>query len=143
MSLESLSNTELLEYIPEDQRSGLSTKRDKINWIKKNRAFTPPTLITNTNSDNTNSDGDNKPNSDSNSSDSDSNSVSDNTNSDNGTEYRNCLVGARERKEKGKLKLCPEGYCTAKLKFEVYPSAYANGWAAKNYKGKGGTWKNC
>jgi len=23
----------------------------------------------------------------------------------------------------------------------VYPSAYANGWAAKNYKAKGGGWK--
>ena len=31
----------------------------------------------------------------------------------------------------------------AKRKFDVYPSAYANGWAAKNYKSKGGTWKNC
>ena len=31
----------------------------------------------------------------------------------------------------------------AKKKFKVYPSAYANGWAAKNYKGKGGTWKKC
>tara|TARA_Y100000996_G_scaffold313069_1_gene249301 strand:- start:1663 stop:2418 length:756 start_codon:yes stop_codon:yes gene_type:complete len=31
----------------------------------------------------------------------------------------------------------------AKKKFDVYPSAYANGWAAKNYKSKGGTWKNC
>lgn len=28
----------------------------------------------------------------------------------------------------------------AKQKFDVYPSAYANGWAAKWYKGKGGTW---
>ena len=31
----------------------------------------------------------------------------------------------------------------AKKKFDVYPSAYANGWAAKNYKGKGGGWKKC
>ena len=31
----------------------------------------------------------------------------------------------------------------AKKKFDVYPSAYANGWAAKNYKGKGGGWKVC
>jgi hypothetical protein len=31
----------------------------------------------------------------------------------------------------------------AKSKFSVYPSAYANGWAAKNYKGKGGGWKTC
>jgi hypothetical protein len=31
----------------------------------------------------------------------------------------------------------------AKSKFDVYPSAYANGWAAKNYKEKGGGWKKC
>ena len=31
----------------------------------------------------------------------------------------------------------------AKAKFDVYPSAYANGWAAKNYKSKGGGWKTC
>jgi len=31
----------------------------------------------------------------------------------------------------------------AKSKFSVYPSAYANGWAAKNYKGKGGGWRTC
>ena len=29
----------------------------------------------------------------------------------------------------------------AKKKFDVYPSAYANAWAAKNYKAKGGGWK--
>lgn len=29
----------------------------------------------------------------------------------------------------------------AKQKFDVYPSAYANGWAAKWYKSKGGTWR--
>jgi hypothetical protein len=29
----------------------------------------------------------------------------------------------------------------AKQKFDVYPSAYANGWAAKYYKSKGGTWR--
>jgi len=31
----------------------------------------------------------------------------------------------------------------AKSKFDVYPSAYANGWAAKNYKSKGGGWRDC
>jgi len=31
----------------------------------------------------------------------------------------------------------------AKAKFDVYPSAYANGWAAKNYKSKGGRWRKC
>jgi hypothetical protein len=29
----------------------------------------------------------------------------------------------------------------AKKKFDVYPSAYANSWAAKEYKKRGGTWK--
>ena len=29
----------------------------------------------------------------------------------------------------------------AKKKFKVYPSAYANAWAAKWYKSKGGKWK--
>ena len=29
----------------------------------------------------------------------------------------------------------------AKKKFKVYPSAYANGWAAKKYKAAGGGWK--
>lgn len=28
----------------------------------------------------------------------------------------------------------------AKKKFDVYPSAYANAWAAKEYKSKGGKW---
>jgi hypothetical protein len=30
----------------------------------------------------------------------------------------------------------------AKAKFDVYPSAYANGWAAKKYKAAGGGWKS-
>jgi hypothetical protein len=30
----------------------------------------------------------------------------------------------------------------AKQKFDVYPSAYANGWAAKWYKSKGGGWRS-
>ena len=29
----------------------------------------------------------------------------------------------------------------AKRKFDVYPSAYANAWASKNYKSKGGGWR--
>ena len=31
----------------------------------------------------------------------------------------------------------------AKAKYDVYPSAYANGFAAKDYKSKGGGWKKC
>ena len=50
-------------------------------------------------------------------------------------EYQNCLTDARKRKAENKLKLCPEGYCTAKLTFEVYPSAYANGYASQVCKG--------
>ena len=29
----------------------------------------------------------------------------------------------------------------AKAKYKVYPSAYANGWAAREYKKRGGTWR--
>jgi hypothetical protein len=29
----------------------------------------------------------------------------------------------------------------AKKKFDVYPSAYANAWAAKQYKAAGGGWR--
>ena len=37
-------------------------------------------------------------------------------------------------------KLCAKGKAAAKRKFDVYPSAYANAWASKWYKSKGGTW---
>ena len=50
-------------------------------------------------------------------------------------QYTKCLEKSLKRFEKGKLKLCPRGYCTAKAKFEVYPSAYANGYATKVCKG--------
>ena len=39
--------------------------------------------------------------------------------------------------------LWKKAIAAAKRKFDVYPSAYANGWAAKNYKGKGGGWRKC
>jgi hypothetical protein len=38
-------------------------------------------------------------------------------------------------------KLWARAKSMAKSKFKVYPSAYANGWAAKWYKSKGGGWK--
>ena len=38
-------------------------------------------------------------------------------------------------------KLCPRGKAAAKRKFDVYPSAYANAFAAKIYKKNGGTWR--
>ena len=38
-------------------------------------------------------------------------------------------------------KLWSKAKSLARSKFDVYPSAYANGWAAKWYKSKGGGWK--
>jgi len=38
-------------------------------------------------------------------------------------------------------KLWSQAKSLAKKKFDVYPSAYANGWAAKWYKKRGGGWK--
>jgi len=38
-------------------------------------------------------------------------------------------------------KLWNKAIAAAKRKFEKYPSAYANAWASKWYKGKGGNWK--
>jgi hypothetical protein len=51
-------------------------------------------------------------------------------------EYDKCLITAHKRYETGDLNLCPQGYCTAKHKFEVYPSAYANGYASQVCTGK-------
>lgn len=42
--------------------------------------------------------------------------------------YKKCLADTKKRND---LSLCPEGYCTAKSKYKVYPSAYANGMAAQ------------
>jgi hypothetical protein len=39
-------------------------------------------------------------------------------------------------------KLWSRAKSLAKQKFDVYPSAYANGWASKWYKSKGGGWKS-
>ena len=36
--------------------------------------------------------------------------------------------------------LWAQALAKAKAKFDVYPSAYANAWAAKWYKSKGGGW---
>jgi hypothetical protein len=38
-------------------------------------------------------------------------------------------------------KLWAQAKAQAKKKFKIYPSAYANGWASKWYKSKGGGWK--
>ena len=46
-----------------------------------------------------------------------------------------------EGKKKTGTKLCARGKSAAKSKFDVYPSAYANAWASKCYKSKGGKWQ--
>lgn len=44
--------------------------------------------------------------------------------------YQQCV------KSKNKGNVCPRGYCTTIKLFKVYPSAYANGYAASVCKGK-------
>ncbi len=57
-------------------------------------------------------------------------------------------LSAKKKKKKSSGKNVPNNpslwascKSQAKAKFDVYPSAYANGWAAKQYKSKGGTWR--
>jgi len=47
-----------------------------------------------------------------------------------------------EKNEPTNPELWSRAKSLARSKFDVYPSAYANGWAAKWYKSKGGGWKS-
>jgi hypothetical protein len=47
-----------------------------------------------------------------------------------------------EKNEPTNPELWSRAKSLAKSKFDVYPSAYANGWASKWYKSKGGGWKS-
>ena len=60
------------------------------------------------------------------------------------------LLDEKKRRKSGKGKRKPKptnpalwarAKSAARSKFDVYPSAYANGWAAKWYKSKGGGWR--
>jgi len=51
------------------------------------------------------------------------------------TAYKKCIKDATRKFNNNERNLCPEGYCTAKHTFEVYPSAYANGYATQVCKG--------
>ena len=60
------------------------------------------------------------------------------------------MLDEKKRRKKGKGKRKPKptnpalwarAKSAARSKFDVYPSAYANGWAAKWYKSKGGGWR--
>jgi hypothetical protein len=46
----------------------------------------------------------------------------------------------QEKNKPTNPKLWASSIAAAKSKFDVYPSAYANAWASKNYKSKGGGW---
>jgi hypothetical protein len=48
----------------------------------------------------------------------------------------------REENKPTDPKLWSKAKSLARQKFDVYPSAYANGWASKWYKSKGGGWKS-
>lgn len=50
-------------------------------------------------------------------------------------DYNKCLNVSINKFNNNEINLCPRGYCTAKHKFEVYPSAYANGYASQVCKG--------
>ena len=63
----------------------------------------------------------------------------------NGKEVPNCVPEEIDLEEENKPtnpKLWAKWKAKAKAKFDVYPSAYANGWAAKGYKSEGGGWKS-
>lgn len=45
-----------------------------------------------------------------------------------------------EKAKPNNPKLWASKIAQAEKKFDVYPSAYANAWAAKEYKKAGGTW---
>ncbi len=47
----------------------------------------------------------------------------------------------QEKNEPTNPTLWSRAKAEAKKRFDVYPSAYANGWAAKWYKARGGTWR--
>jgi len=66
------------------------------------------------------------------------------------TKSKNEIINIEEKLNLFLEKNCPTdagkwaaSKAAAKSKFDVYPSAYANGWAAKNYKSKGGGWRTC
>jgi hypothetical protein len=74
----------------------------------------------------------------------------DNGNEDLASELHDVFLklSAKKKKKKSSGKNVPNNpslwascKAQAKAKFDVYPSAYANGWAAKQYKSKGGTWR--
>jgi len=56
--------------------------------------------------------------------------------------FRELTVELQEKNEPTNPKLWSSVLSQARSKFDVYPSAYANAWASKQYKSKGGGWKS-
>jgi hypothetical protein len=57
-------------------------------------------------------------------------------------DYSPLLISLEEKNAPTNPSLWSKAKSLARSKFDVYPSAYANGWAAKWYKSKGGGWKS-
>jgi len=55
--------------------------------------------------------------------------------------FRELTAELQEKNEPTNPKLWSSVISQARSKFDVYPSAYANAWASKQYKSKGGGWK--
>ena len=69
------------------------------------------------------------------------------TSKDDIEEVANFMSGYFEQKnlseaEKKSHKLCSRGISAAKSKFKVYPSAYASAWLVREYKRRGGGYRN-
>jgi len=54
---------------------------------------------------------------------------------------RSELDEAKKKPQPTNPELWSRAKSAARSKFDVYPSAYANAWAAKYYKSKGGGWR--
>jgi aryl-alcohol dehydrogenase-like predicted oxidoreductase len=56
--------------------------------------------------------------------------------------YQSLLKSKQSGSKPKKAKLYEKVKAAAKRKFDVYPSAVANAWLTKEYKRKGGTYKD-
>ena len=56
------------------------------------------------------------------------------------TDFTEYAEGGETRSRPQSPSLWSKVKAEAKAKFDVYPSAYANAWAAKEYKSRGGSW---
>jgi hypothetical protein len=118
LTWDNMTDFELLSMIPvnlHQTANNILTRQELIKYVQNNQNNN---INNNTNSPNNNT------------------NTSNNLDNDIYNQYHDCLVTAADRKSKGTLKLCPEGYCTAKLTYDVYPSYWANLNASKICSGE-------